>query len=235
LHGAECCKLQNLERNIETAAGLSEKGPIGHTLQQLCDHFPKRVLENDVVTNLRKEGCLIDVEKRHKKRGSLMHVDPSWAANAMVGWKDIDGTDGAYWLVTHPRHFDRALAWLKKKRFLDKVLTVRQMQDLQKHLGDKAAWCFKQTPGTLVVIPVGCCHAVTNVGPNMKVACDFIVEGGISFCMISYMHIWKQFKHPITADYMGIAEIAMQKVKPALQAQLQRMEMKPKQKKQKVR
>lgn len=183
------------------------------------------------------------MQERHPQQsnpGSPLHSDPAWSSNVMVIWEDGDERDGAYWLVIHPSHFIRNYSWLKNKKYLSKALTVKQMKEVKKHCGKKGAWCFKQEHGTLVTIPVGYCHAVTNVGPNMKVACDFMVEGGISLCMISYMYVWKKFEQLHVADYMGIAKIAMEKLKPTLHAQMRRMKTKSKEKerrnkKQKVR
>jgi hypothetical protein len=246
-------KLQNLQQNRkkqgkkgkskkkgksnQTASRNDKQGPISKTLEQLYKHFTKPVLESDMVTNAIKDAVLLDIKKDIERQdgveptGSKMHVDPTWAGNVLLQWEDISGTDGAYWLVMHPSTFRGGKDWLEQNRYIGKELTVEEMMTVQKHFNNKGVWCFKQEHGTLVTIPVGYCHAVTNTGANMKVASDFIVQGGVSISMISYMYIWREFEVKHTDDYIGVIGIArdilskgFEKYPPALKYQQDRRE-----------
>jgi hypothetical protein len=54
------------------------------------------------------------------------------------------------------------------------------------------------------MVPIGYAHVVTNVGPCVKIAIDYVPVGHFYQCMISHLFVQRQFNSKLTEDYASI-------------------------------
>ncbi|KAJ3553431.1 hypothetical protein NM688_g3617 [Phlebia brevispora] len=118
----------------------------------------------------------------HQRRGSTrLHLDMSGAVNLMV--EDLSGK-GALWTIFAAEDTDRVRAFLRGKYHLSTSLPcpihaqkyylgILELRELFIDQG-VTPYIFTQRKGQAVFIPAGCAHQVSNNGPCIKIAVDFI-------------------------------------------------------------
>jgi hypothetical protein len=80
------------------------------------------------------------------------------------------------------------------------------LNNIASRTGTTVAWVVEQHHGDSVHIPIGYAHVVTNVGPCVKVAMDYVPIGHFHQCMISHLFVQQQFNSKLTEDYMSIID-----------------------------
>jgi hypothetical protein len=150
-------------------------------------------------------------------------VDPGKAMNLATNVKHhqrlgIENRCAAHWLIIKPRYFKKALDWIYeedgKKHGLQTVegaVSLEMMRACAQFLNQQAtldnttaAWVVTQGHGTIIKIPIGYAHVVTNGGPCFKVAMDYIPTGHFYQCMISHLFVGRKLNKKLTNDYLSI-------------------------------
>jgi hypothetical protein len=152
-------------------------------------------------------------DQRQKGEGnSKPHCDPAEAMNKAFktfhSRRDIDNQCLACWLIIKPEFFPTALDWGLEKAELILPKNMKNCADflnnIARRTGTTAAWVVEQKHGDTVHVPIGYAHVVTNVGPCVKVAMDYVPVGHFHQCMISHLFVQRQFNSKLTEDYVSI-------------------------------
>ena len=125
-------------------------------------------------------------DKRRKgERNNKPHCDPAKAMNKAFkifhSQHVIDNQCLACWLIIKPEFFPAALDWGLEKATLKLPKNMKNCADflnnMARRTGTTAAWVVEQQHGDTVRVPIGYAHVVTNVGPCVKVAMDYVPVG----------------------------------------------------------